>query len=192
MTVGSPTVAASKMAARWSSFPDRSEDSPSSEVPAETWGEKLYAALPLFIVGGACLAIAIDFYDSGATTPFAGDSSVRLAPWGLFLALAVTGFSAGIFALLLEEEEPAPAEPVTVSAKPPTPAPAWDESSIAPARPTYLRPRTWEQHSLEPGDVVGWSPVEPHVERTSPDVVLVQIDEIAASLRRKTPPTHSP
>ena len=192
MTVGSPTVSASKVAARRSSSPDRAKVSPSSEVPTETWEEKLYAALPLFILGGACLAVAVDFYQSGATTPFAGSSSVRLAPWGLFLALAVTGFSAGIFALLLEDEEPTPAEPPVIARPPPSPsAPVWDESSVLPEKPAYVRPRTWEQHVLEPEDVVGWTPVEPRTERVSPDVVLVQIDEIAASLRKKTPPSRT-
>ena len=186
MTVGSSAVSATEMVARWPESPDPSEVTASLEAPTETWGEKLYAALPLFIVGGACLAVAIDFYDSGASTPFMGNSAVRLAPWALFLALAVTGLSAGIFALLVEDEEPVPPEPVTVSA-PPAPAPPWDESTIAPAQPTLVRPRTWERHPLEPGEMVGWTPAEPTVERVPPDVVLVQIDEIAASLRKKPP-----
>ena len=189
MTVGSPTVSASKVAARWPSAPDSEPALPPVEAPTETWGEKLYAALPLFIVGGACLAVAVDFYDSGAVTQFAGGSSVRVAPWALFFALAVTGISAGIFALFVEDEEPVPAEPVAVTAKP-APAPAWDESSITPATPAYVRPRTWEQHPFEPEDVAGWSPAEPKTERISPDVVLVQIDEIVASLRKKPPPSQ--
>ena len=44
-------------------------------VPTETWGEKLYAALPLFIVGGACLVIAVEFYETGATAPLVGSDA---------------------------------------------------------------------------------------------------------------------
>lgn len=192
MTAGSSTVSASKAAARWPSSTNPSEAATAAAHPTETWGEKLYAALPLFIVGGACLAVAVDFYESGATTPFAGNTSVRLAPWTLFFALAVTGLSAGIFALLMEDEEPAVTELVVARAKAPSAVPPWDESTITPAGPTYVRPRAWEQHTLEPEDVVGWTPVEPGAERVSPDVVLVQIDEIAASLRKKTPPSQAP
>ena len=192
MTVGSAAASASGMAARQTGASDSTEFVTDPESPAETWGEKLYAALPLFVVGGACLAVAVDFYASGASAPFMGNSSVRLAPWALFLALAVTGLSAGIFALLAGDEEPSRAETVVALPEPASPSlPPWDESTITPAKPSFVRPRTWEQHPLEPGDIVGWTPAEPRVERVSPDVVLVQIDEIAASLRKKAPPSRT-
>ena len=191
MTVGSPTVSASEMAGRWTGPSKAADVGTPREGAAETWGEKVYAALPLFIVGGACLAVAVDFYVSSATTPLLGNSSVRLAPWMLFLALAVTGLSAGLFALIMEDEEPTPAPEVTPAARPTPAPPEWDESTVTPSEPTYPRPRTWEQYSLGPEDFVGWSPAEPRVERVSPDVVLVQIDEIAASLRKKNPPPRT-
>lgn len=191
MTADTAAVSASEMAPRWSGSSNSTNPVESPESPPESWSEKLYAALPLFIVGGACLAVAVDFYTSGAAAPFMGNSSVRLAPWALFLALAVTGLGAGVFALLMEDEEPVPAEPVAAS-PPLAPVPPWDESTITPEKPSYVPPRTWEQHPIEPGDIAGWSPAEPRVGRVSPDVVLVQIDEIAASLRRKTPPSPPP
>ena len=191
MTVGSPSVASPKMAARWAGSSDTSEPSAASESSHETWSEKVYAALPLFIVGSGCLAVAVDFYLSAATAPFAGNSSVRLAPWTLFLALAVTGLSAGVFALIMEDDdEPIPA-PSTAAPKP-APEPPWDESTLTPAKSSFAGPRTWERHQLEPEDIASWSPEEPPVERVSPDVVLVQIDEIAASLRKKAPPSQTP
>ena len=191
MTVGSPTVSASEMAGRWTGPSEAPEANATPGTAPETWGDKVYAALPLFIVGGACLAVAIDFYVSAATTPFFGNSSVRLAPWMLFLALAVTGLSAGVFALIVEDEEPMPAPPVVPTVHPSPASPPWDESTVTPTQPTFARPRTWEQYSLGPEDFVGWSPAEAHVERVSPDVVLVQIDEIAASLRKKRPPSRT-
>jgi len=188
VTVGSSSVAAPELAAR---RVGSSEPSAVSETSYESWGEKVYAALPLFIVGGACLAVTVDFYLSRATTPFVGNSSVRLAPWALFLALAVTGLSAGVFALLVEDEEPIPAEPVAATPRS-SPAAPWDESTVIPSQSSHLPPRTWEQHSIEAEDLAGWSPAEPQVTgRVSPDVVLVQIDEIAASLRKKPPPSQS-
>lgn len=192
MTVGSRTVSASEMFARRTGSSGPSEPAGTPESPRETWGEKLYAALPLFIVGGACLAIAVDFYYSRAAMPPVDHSSVRLATWALFLALAVTGLSAGVFALLVEDEAPVLMEAPVIEPPPPVSVAPWDESTITPAKPSYVRPRTWEQHPLGPEDIAGWTPAEPRVERISPDVVLVQIDEIAASLRRKTPPSQSP
>ncbi|HYB79196.1 MAG TPA: hypothetical protein VEG66_05495 [Thermoplasmata archaeon] len=194
MTVGSPTISASDVAGRWTGTSDSTESEAHPKVPPETWGEKVYAALPLFVVGGACLAVALDFYFSAASTPFLGSSSVRLAPWALFLALAVTGLSAGVFALLIEDEEPVPApvraRPVAPVPQPSPAPPLWDESTLAPAKPSHFRPRTWERHAPAPEDFAGWSPAEPRVERVPPDVVLVQIDEIVASLRKKSPPSQ--
>ena len=191
--MGSATASISNMSSRWTGSTEVSESESDPESPRETWAEKVYAALPLFIVGGACLAVAVDLYVSATTAPFLGSSSVRLAPWTLFLALAVTGLSAGVFALIMEDEElPLTAAPPVTAVPRPAPAPLWDESTLTPAKPSsYGRPRTWERHPLAPEDFAGWSPAEPRVERVPPDVVLVQIDEIAASLRKKTPPPQS-
>ena len=189
--MGSPTVSASEITGRWTGPSDAADAEAPAKGASETWGEKVYAALPLFIVGGACLAVAVDFYVSSATTPLIGNSSVRLAPWMLFLALAVTGLSAGLFALIMEDEEPTSTREVSPAVRPTPAPPAWDESTVTPSQPTYPKPRTWEQYALGPEDFVGWSPAEPQVERVSPDVVLVQIDEIAASLRKKSPPSRT-
>ena len=185
MTPASPGLSASASA----SF-SRTESSPVDDAggaETETWSKKVYAALPLFIVGGACLAVAVELYSSGTTANFGGNGAARLYPWALFLALGVTGFAAGTFALLAEDE-PTPTVAVEAASPPPSPtSAAWDESTIAPAKSGYVRPRTWERYPELPTEV-GWSTPVPRVEAVPPDVVLVQIDEIAASLRRKPPP----
>lgn len=186
MTPASATVAAPSSTA----FARSASENPDLPADAEheTWGEKLYAALPLFIVGGACLAVAVDLYFSGTTANFGGNSSARLYPWALFLALGVTGFAAGTFVLLLEEEPSPPAAPEPAPSPHEPALPAWDESTIIPEKPGHFRPRTWEQYPELPTEV-GWSTPVPKVGAIPPDVVLVQIDEIAASLRRKPPPS---
>ena len=193
MTAGAPTVSVSELATRRPVEPSRTVDETEVTAPetrTESWSQKLYAALPLFIVGAGCLAVAIDLYYSGVTTRLNG-STVRLYPWVLFLALAVTGIAAGIFALLLEEEEPTAAGETSASAAPPeSTAPLWDESMLEPTEPTYVHPRTWERYPELPTEV-GWTPAEPRVERLPPDVVLVQIDEIEASLKKKSRPPGS-
>ncbi len=193
MTASTRMVTASEMADHWRRASNPPVDETQGSAPGtetETWAERVYGALPLFIVGGICLVVAIDLYYSGVTTQLNGNT-VRLSPWVLFLALAVTGIAAGVFSLFLEEAALAPAE-AEVAAKPTaTPAPVWDESTVVPTKPAYVRPRTWERYPEFP-EGVGWSPAEPRVERVPPDVVLIQIDEIAASLRKKTPPPSSP
>ena len=193
MTAGASTVSASKMATRWTAPRDPEDDSArvaAPEATTETWADRVYAALPLFIVGGACLFVSIDLFYSGTTNIF-GNSSVRLYPWALFFALAVTGLAAGTFALLVEEETPTPVQSETVEGTPAAPTPDWDESMLPPETPTYVHPRTWERYPELPTEV-GWSPAEPKTQRVSPDVVLIQIDEIAASLRKKPPASESP
>lgn len=149
----------------------------------ESLRERVLGSLPLFIVGGLCLALAVDLYLTGTVSRFGSNGSVRIEPWVLFFALAVTGISAGIFALLLEGVPVAQveAEPAPVVA-PPTTTPEWDESTIEPEKPTYVPPRTWERY-----------PDLPETPTAAPmpyDSVLDQIDEIAASLRKRpqTPP----
>ena len=185
MTPASPAVSA-----RASASLARPESSPvdvGDDAGAETWSEKVYAALPLFLVGGACLVVAVELYSTGTTASFGGSSAARLYPWALFLALGVAGLAAGTFALLVEDE-PSPTVALEAASPPPAPASAvWDESTIAPGKPGFVRPRTWEQYPELPTEV-GWSTPSPRVEAVPPDVVLVQIDEIAASLRRKPPP----
>ena len=160
-------------------------------VERETWTERLVAALPLFVVGALCVGVAVDLYYSGTTTDWAGVRSARFSPWVLFLALGVTGLAGGVLALLVEDEraatEPTPAVPPSSTSG----SPAWDESSILPGKSGHFHPRTWEQYPEIPTEV-GWTSVEPRVEAVPPDVVLIQIDEIAASLKRKTPPTPPP
>jgi hypothetical protein len=159
------------------------ETAPSSE----TWQERLFAALPLFIVGGACLALTFDFYLTNTATGIGSSSGVRLQPWSLFLALAITGIAAGTFAMFVEDEEPATVAPTvapvstTPSASPTTPVPAavpeWDESVIEPEKQTYVPFRIWER----PPDANERS----QAASVSPDLVFNQIDEIEASLRKK-------
>ena len=192
MTPGTPAMSASELATRWPAGSELTDDGTSATAPeagAETWAQKLFAALPLFIVGIGCLAVAVDLYYSDVTTQLNG-STVRLYPWVLFLALAVTGIAAGIFSLLVEEGPSTPAEVGVAEVPPETAAPAWDESTLEPTEPTYVHPRTWERYPELPTEV-GWTPAEPRVERLPPDVVLVQIDEIEASLKRKSRPPGS-
>ena len=184
MTAGSSAVATRGARARFGPPPEWSDDEAAPpEVPADTtepWKERLFGALPLLIVGGACLAIAVDLYFMGTTTDFGTNGSVHLYPWALFFALAVTGLAAGIFAWFLEEEPSAPAGAAPVGGESKEELPAWDESTLPPEKPLYLRPRTWEQY---PG-----SPVDRGFESVPPDVVLNQLDEIEESLRKKPRP----
>lgn len=169
---------------------------PSSET--ETWSERVYATLPLFLVGGACLAIAVQSYLSG-TVMGLGSGNARLQPWVLFLALGLTGVSAGTFALFLEEPPtPSPETPKTVAPKvvapraaapkvavaPASRAPEWDESTIVPEARAPTPRRSWEAYTLPANE-----PVAPPA---TSDYFLDQLDEIAASLRRKvnSPPVN--
>ena len=81
------------------------EGSLSSDRPSdsETWRERFLAALPLLVVGSACVATAVYLFFSGAATTVGGNGSVHLRPWVLFIALGITGLSAGIIALFGEE-----------------------------------------------------------------------------------------
>lgn len=159
---------------------------PGGDANPETWAEKLYAALPLFIVGGACLVVAIELYFAGIVTGLAGNGSVHLEPWTLFLALAVTGLSAGTFALLVEEVPPGPSEvpaaPVVEVVEPSPIPPEWDESTIAPETTTSqpLSSRSWERYSESPG-----SPESPESQPISSEAFLSQLDEIAVSLQKR-------
>jgi hypothetical protein len=133
----------------------------------------------LFIVGAACIVVALELYGAGTVTSLGGSGSVHLRPWILFVALGGTGICGGTAALFLSDalaEPPEVVEPVA----PPHPAPAWDESLLELEPRVYGRRRTWETDD------------EPFVSGTSkpspPDGVLDQIDEIAASLRRKVGP----
>jgi len=156
------------------------DEVPKPETPpteGESWQEKLLGSLPLFVVGALCLAIAIELYSTGATTPSGTNGSVHLYPWALFFALAVTGIAAGVFVWFLEEEPAAPAEVAEAVSEPREEAPEWDESALEPEKPLYIRPRTWERYPL--------SPAEAGFESVPPDAVLNQIDEIEESLRKK-------
>jgi len=151
--------------------------SPPAEPEPETWEERAVGALPLFVVGVACLAVAVEFYTTGAVTSFGGNSSVLLRPWILFAALGVTGVAAGVVSLFLEDEaEPPRAVSAAAPARRPA-VPAWDESLIEPEPRVPLRRRTWETEldSLDGGGVPS----------ASSDAVLHQIEEIEASLRKK-------
>jgi len=149
----------------------------------ESWSEKFYAALPLFIVGWVCLAVTFDLYFSGAVTQLGGAGSVHLQPWALFLALAVTGLAAGTFAMLTEEEPTVSSEVPAIAPAVPTAVPAWDESTLEAGTSELPPPRTWERYT-------GWSE-GPIAEAVPPEAVLSQLDEIEASLRKKSRPPPS-
>ena len=70
----------------------------------ETLRERLAGALPLFLVGGACVLLSVYLYLMRTVTTFGGSSSTHLQPWILFVALGITGLAAGTFALLFDEE----------------------------------------------------------------------------------------
>jgi len=90
----------------------------------ETWRERVFAALPLFLVGGACAGIAVYLYFAGTTTHFGASGTVLLRPWVLFVALGITGLSAGVVALFAEDPLEAPRPGVTAPARPPAPIPS--------------------------------------------------------------------
>jgi hypothetical protein len=155
---------------------------PRGSAEQESWAERIYAALPLFIVGTACLIVALELYGAGTVATLGGNSSVHLRPWILFLALGITGICGGTVALFVEEVfvEPRLAEEVVA---PPRPTPDWDESLLEPEPTVHRRRRTWELEAESREDEqVGPSP---------PDGILDQIDEIAASLRKKVEPPPS-
>jgi hypothetical protein len=91
----------------------------------ESWKERLLAALPLFVVGVVCVASAVFLYLSGAATTIGGSGTVHLRPWVLFVALGITGISAGTIALFAEEPSLyARPEAAGIGAPPSTPSPA--------------------------------------------------------------------
>jgi len=209
------------------------------EAEVESWNERFLGALPLFVVGGACTASAVFLYISGVATTVGGNGSVHLRPWVLFLALAITGLSAGTIALFADGEAEAPGLPSSPS--PPaaptasplpkrsaafgrpalrpressagesggaagaayvaTPAPAgtpaaratpaahrspmsarvWDESELPAGTPTAFARESWDE-STEELEATASAPAPP-------DVVLRQVDELEASLRKK-PASH--
>ena len=156
-----------------------SGDGRSSHV--ESWSERLYAALPLFVVGGLCLAVALVLYTEGAVTSLGGSQAAHLQPWILFVALAITSLAGGTVALFAEEprvEELPASAPVVV---PPIPRDReWDESLIEPEekpfRPAY---RALDNDELMQG---------PIAEAVPPDMFLHQLDELEVSLKKKLPP----
>jgi hypothetical protein len=162
---------------------------PSARSPTEfessprhvAWAERFAAAFPLFFVGVACLVVSYEMYVAGTVSVFDGNSSVHLQPWLLFLALGITGVSAGIVTLFVEEEPAGPSGLEAAVATSPT-QPVWDESSIEGKSTGLARRRTWEArwNSLD---------AEPS-EGSATDAVLDQLDEIERSLRKK-PPTPS-
>jgi hypothetical protein len=161
--------------------PPPSRQTASSEE--ETWREKFTGALPLLLVGAACTAVAAELYSTGNVTLVGENASVRLRPWVLFVALGITGISAGVFALLFEGPEGLSVPP-EVSRAWSRSTPDWDESSLEPEPRRYARRRTWETSAEMdgngPGDSV-WS-----------DVALHQIDEIERALRKsgRSPPNE--
>ena len=148
----------------------------------ESWEERFSAAIPLFIIGSACLVVAVELYFSGTATSFAG-SSVRLRPWILFVALGVTGIGAGAVALFTKGSEwESPSRTDAESASSPTAE--WDESEIEPVSRSSLGPL----YGDEGEDPIGGS--EPPPLRA--DLVLSQLDEIEESLRRRSRPSPRP
>lgn len=106
----------------------------------ETFRERFLAALPLFVVGGACVAAAV--YLFLAATAVGGSGTVHLRPWVLFVALGLTGLSAGTICLFAEEATSAPAPlgmPVAPVSSPRTPTPAAPRGFGRP-RPGYPGP----------------------------------------------------
>jgi len=167
------------LAARWSdpSAPSPpSASSPGSSSGQESWAERVYAALPLFLVGGVCVGLALQLHATGAGASLGGSGSVALRPWVLFVALGITGLCAGAVALFAQDlfaESHEVEEEVTSPRSPPD----WDESLLEPEPRTIRRRRTWEMnpYSLE-GVVAEASPSEG---------ALDQLDEIEAALRKK-------
>ena len=170
----------SPFAARWSDPPTSATSSctdPGSASEQESWGERIYAALPLFIVGGACIVVSLQFYMAGADASFGGNSSVALRLWVLFAALGVTGVCAGTVALFAKESLVEPVETEEAVAAP-SPPPDWDESSIDPDPMALGRRRTWETDER-------WLTAASS-EVSASDGVLDQIDDIEQSLRKKS------
>lgn len=180
MTSSSVSLRAGWADARTSTPP--SDPSPGASGEQESWAERFYAALPLFIVGGVCVGMALDLHSAGPGTSFGGDGSVALRPWILFLALGITGVCAGVVALFakdpfadtLEAKDGVPLH---------RPAPDWDESLLEPEPATVRRRRTWE--------ISGYSLEDSASGPTSSDGALDQIDEIEEALRKKPEPPVS-
>jgi hypothetical protein len=163
---------------------------PGITVETESWREKLFAALPLFLVGGVCIAVAVLLYLQGTVTTFGGASSVRLQPWILFVALGITGISAGMVAMLSEDLPPVASEvgkeiPSPVGSKARTVSPPVGGTVSAP-RPA-VTPPIWAED---------WGPDSEAFKAAAapsspPDVILRQLDELEVSLRKKpAPPTR--
>jgi hypothetical protein len=208
---------------------------PDESTERETWSERFVAALPLFAIGAVCLVVATLLYLEQATTAFGAGDSVHLHPWVLFVALGITGISAGTVALLVEDAIAESTEMETTltasatrapsktktpwlfgrtrrrssslaaeqSSVPPTSAPSaasapsgrtvtapqrassrpvaaarvWDESTVSFAPHSALPKEAWDETSEE----FEAAAAEP----ATPDVVLRQIEELEASLRKK-------
>lgn len=159
----------------------RSHPEPETSIAKESWGERLYAALPLFIVGAVCVVIAFELWAPGAVAGWGGSDTVRFRPWILFLALAITGISGGTAAVFTEDSLAAETRDLV---SPPLPPPVWDESAIEPIGRTSASESNWDS---------GWELLEDEVGKPRPFVlVLNQLDEIKESLRKKpgSPPTE--
>lgn len=188
MSSSTSTAPAGLRSRRAGPEPAAPADGSEAALVSEPWEERILGALPLFVVGAACLAVAVEFYATGAVTALGGNNSVHLRPWVLFLALGITGVAAGIVALFLEEEpEPVPAvpaAPVPAPAPPPPAMPEWDESLVEPEPSLSPRRRTWEiEWDLDTASPSAASSAAPSTALSSD--ILEQIEEIEASLRKK-------
>lgn len=95
-----------------SSSPERNTGTPAPPVQREspgdhgdirgstTWRERVFAALPLFLVGAICLVLAAVLYASPVP-----QGVVRIRPWFLFLALGLTGLGAATAVCVIDDEQ---------------------------------------------------------------------------------------
>jgi len=144
----------------------------------ETWSDRVYAALPLFVVGGLCFSIAASIHSTGTATGSVGNGSVHLQLWILFVALGITGIGGGTVAMLAEDtiDETARAER----------APSAEPTQGPPNRkPRWLFGRSREERP-------GRSPLTSTTHPQSPSASFIEARIAAGSRPSRLPPTPPP
>jgi len=132
---------------------------PPAKTEPESWRERASAALPLFLVGILCAGLAVYLYFAGTTTHFGASGAVLLRPWILFMALGITGLSAGVVALFAEDALEVPGEVASAPAKPLTPIRSKEKTPVffGRSRESYPGP-TPEERPGVPVSAAGTAP----------------------------------
>jgi len=150
----------------------------------------IYAMLLLLIAGILFVLAAIDVYALGVSDPMGGVAYLGYIPWVYLVALAAVSLGAGFIALPRSERPTHARVEGPSRGLPNTGSPAHAGARSAAESPSgTVSPAPGETTDLDEDD--DWPESEMPPEPLPPHVVLGQVDEIEASLRKRPPPSQS-